>query len=117
MCGVGPMQFYGPRGLKLNNYKLYVCDSDNHRIQVFDTELNYITFIGGGRGSGPGQFNEPRDVSFDDMLHVANYYNNRIQVLDQEGKLYESMVREAMALDNCIGLPLYILTMTTCVCQ
>ena len=84
----GPMQFNGPRGLKLNNNKLYVCDSGNHRIQVFDTELNYITSIGGGRGAGPGQFNWPWDVSFDDssMLHVADCYNNRIQVLDQDGK-------------------------------
>ena len=46
--------------------------------QVFDTELNYITSIGGGEGSGPGQFNGPCDVSFDDsfMLHVADRNND-----------------------------------------
>ena len=85
----GPMQFKGLRGLKLNNNKLYVCNAGNNRIQVFDTELNYITCIGGGgRGFGPGQFNGPLDVSFDDssMLHVADHYNDRIQVLDQDGK-------------------------------
>ena len=86
----GPMQFNGPRGLKLYNNKLYVCDSYNNRIQVFDTELNYITSIGGGEGSasGPGQFNQPCDVSIDDssMLHVADCNNHRIQVLDQDGK-------------------------------
>ena len=73
MRGSGPMQFNDPVGLKLNNNKLYVCDILNHRIQVFDTELNYITSIGGGKGSGPGQFNLPYDVSFDDssMLHVS----------------------------------------------
>ena len=88
MRGSGPMQFNYPWGLKLNNNKLYVCDADNHRIQVFDTELNYITSIGGGWGSGPGQFNVPCDVSFDDssMLHVADCINDRIQVLDQDGK-------------------------------
>ena len=88
MRGSGPMQFNDPMGLKLNNNKLYVCDTLNHRIQVFDTKLNYITSIGGGKGSGPGQFNGPCDVSFDDssMLHVADYNNDRIQVLDQDGK-------------------------------
>ena len=85
--GSGPMQFNCPMGLKLNNNKLYVCDVDNHRIQVFDTELNYITSIGGGKGSGPGQFNGPCDVSFGDssMLHVTDCFNHRIQVLDQDG--------------------------------
>ena len=88
MSGSGPMQFNDPRGLRVYNNQLYVCDTRNHRIQVFDTELNYITSIGDGRGSGPGQFNEPWDVSFDDssVLHVADYCNHRIQVLDQDGK-------------------------------
>ena len=88
MHGSGPMQFNNPFGLKLNNNKLYVCDAGNHRIQVFDTELNYITSIGGGWGSGPGQFDWPWDVSFDDssMLHVTDHYNDRIEVLDQDGK-------------------------------
>ena len=88
MRGSGSEQFSDPRGLKLSNNKLYVCDRGNHRIQVFDTELNYITSIGDSEGSGPGQFNRPWDVSFDDssMLHVTDCYNDRIQVLDQDGK-------------------------------
>ena len=88
MNGSGPKQFNCPRGLKLNNNKLYVCDAGNHRIQVFDSELNHITSIGSGKGSGPGQFDSPWDISFDDssMLHVADCNNDRIQVLDQDGR-------------------------------
>ena len=109
MSGSGPMQFNYPRGLKLNNNKLYVCDSQNHRIQVFDTELNYITSIGGGRGSGPGQFDWPWDVSFDDssMLHVADRNNNRIQVLDQDGKYVRGYGQKGSALEQ-LQLPAFI---------
>ena len=109
MSGSRPMQFNNPCRLKLNNNKLYVCDSSNHRIQVFDTELNYITSIGGGEGSGPGQFNQPRDVSFDDssMLHVADYYNHRIQVLDQDGKYVREYGQGGSDLGQLNG-PAYI---------
>ena len=109
MSGSGPIQFNGPWGLKLNNNKLYVCDSRNHRIQVFDTELNYITSIGSGRGSGPGQFNGPYDVSFDDssMLHVADRYNDRIQVLDQDGKYVREYSQRGSGLGQ-LSRPVFI---------
>ena len=105
MSGSGPMQFDFPRGLKLNNNKLFVCDSSNHRIQVFDTELNYITSIGSCEGSGPGQFNSPWDVSFDDssMLHVTDSYNNRIQVLDQDGKYVREYGQRGSVLGQLEG--------------
>ena len=102
----GPMQFHYSRGLKLYNNKLYVCDALNHRIQVFDTELNYITSIGGGGGFGPGQFNRPCDVSFDDssMLHVAECYNHRIQVLGQDGKYVREYGQRGSGLGPLNGL-------------
>ena len=39
-------EFNIPLGLALHNNQVYVCDSDNHRIQVFDLDLNFIRFIG-----------------------------------------------------------------------
>ena len=106
MRGSGPMQFNGPWGLKLNNNKLYVCDSCNNRIQVFDTELNYITSIG---GSGPGQFDWPLDVCFDDssMLHVADCFNHRIQVLDQDGKYVREYGQRGSGLGQ-LNMPAFI---------
>ena len=109
MSGSGPMQINHLHGLKLNFNNLYVCDTLNHRIQVFDTELNYITSIGGGEGSGPGQFNQPRDVSFEDssMLHVTDYMNDRIQVLDQDGKYVREYGQRSSGLGQ-LKYPAYI---------
>ena len=77
-----------PRGLKINNNKLYVCDKDTNRILIFDRELNYITCIGGSKGSGPGQFSRPHDIAWDSssMLYVADSGNGRIQVFDEDGR-------------------------------
>ena len=78
----------GLRGLKINNNKLYVCDEDKNRILIFDRELNYITHIGGSKGSGPGQFNWPHDIAWDSssILYVADRGNGRIQVFDEDGR-------------------------------
>ena len=77
-----------PRGLKINNNKLYVCDMNNNRILIFDRELNYITHIGGSKGSRPGQFSGPHDIAWDrsSMLYVADSDNGRIQVFDEDGR-------------------------------
>ena len=40
---------------------IIVCDSDNHRIQIFDSKGMLIRKFG-QQGSGDGQFNYPSDV-------------------------------------------------------
>ena len=57
-------EFNDPRGLTLRDNLVYVCDSDNNRIQVFDLDLNFVRSIG-SRGSGRGEFDRPFDVKFD----------------------------------------------------
>ena len=42
----------------------YVGDRNNHRIQVFDLDLNFVRSIG-SRGKGRGELNAPYDVKFD----------------------------------------------------
>ena len=86
------------RGLTVHREQVYVCDCHNHRIQVFDLDLNFIRSIG-SRGKGRGGFNEPYDVKFDTAgnMYVADFYNKRVQAMDssdqfirefgQEGKL------------------------------
>ena len=39
-------EFYFPRGVTLHDNQVYVCDSDNFRIQVFDLNLNFVRSIG-----------------------------------------------------------------------
>ena len=78
-----------PRGVTLYENKIYVSDRDNHCIQVFDLDLNFIRSIGARgsgsrRGSGRGEFDEPHDVKFDTIgnMYVADYKNERVQVMD-----------------------------------
>ena len=77
---------FDPRGVTLHNNEVYVCDRDNHRIQVFDLELNVIQSIG-SYGKGRGEFNAPYDVKFDTggCMYVADFNNARVQVLDRSG--------------------------------
>ena len=80
-------EFNTPRGVALYNKEIYVCDRDNHRIQVFDLDLNFIRSIG-SYGKGRGEFAAPFDVKFDTAGHmyVAEFDNYRVQVMDKNGQ-------------------------------
>jgi DNA-binding beta-propeller fold protein YncE len=59
---------------------VYVADTDNHRIQKFDSNGNFITKWG-SRGLGNGEFRSPSGVAVDaqGFVYVADTGNNRIQ--------------------------------------
>ena len=77
-------EFYMIRGLTVHREQVYVCDRDNHRIQVFDLDLNFI----GSHGKGRGEFNKPYDVKFDTAgnMYVAEFGSDRVQVMDSSGQ-------------------------------
>jgi DNA-binding beta-propeller fold protein YncE len=64
-----------------------VADSNNHRIQVFDSNGQFITQWG-SQGAGPGQFQEPWGVAVDEEgnVYVADSWNHRLQKFDSEGR-------------------------------
>lgn len=77
-----------PRGVAVVGERLFVCDSWNHRIQVFSTELEIVDQIGRG-GSGFGELKNPKDVSLDSQnqtLYVTDAGNHRIQVFTMSGE-------------------------------
>ena len=80
-------EFDDSRGLTLRDNLVYVCDGDNHRIQVFDRDLNFVRSIG-SRGSGRGEFGAPFNVKFDAAgnVYVAEWDNERVQVMDSSGR-------------------------------
>ena len=70
---------------------LYVSDSGNNRIQVFDaTTVLASRSIGNGKGTALGQLKGPFGVALqmpcrsgdNALLYVADEYNHRIQVFD-----------------------------------
>ena len=64
-------------GIRYHNHQVYVCDSYNGRVQVFD--LNFIQSFG-NHGDGPGQLNDPRDIDFDCQgnCYVVDYKKDQI---------------------------------------
>ena len=72
------------RGLTVHREQVYVCDRNNHRIQVFDLDLNSI----GSHGKGRGEFSHPHDVKFDTAgnMYVAEFGNDRVLVMDSSGQ-------------------------------
>ena len=85
--GKGQGQFQDPRGIAVDEAgNVYVADSGNHRIQVFDSGGKFL-IQWGSEGDGPGQFKEPWGIAVDAAGHVyvADTWNHRIQKFDAEG--------------------------------
>ena len=99
-------QFDRPQNVGLGpSNTIYVADTENHRIQNFDTLGNFVTKWGSvcslytndnrcrdPDGSGPlevgdGQFNRPLDVVVDSTgnVYVTDSLNDRIQKFDANG--------------------------------
>src|SRR6476659_1157046 len=86
-----PGYFYQPNDvLVAPNGDIFVAEGHggaNSRILKFSKDGKLIKSIG-KKGSGPGEFDQPHALAFDSKgrLIVGYRGNNRIQILDQDGK-------------------------------
>lgn len=66
---------------------LFVTDTWNNRIQVFDPDGNFVRAFG-GQGVAPGMFIRPKGIAFDSEghLYVADAEFNNFQILTAEGQ-------------------------------
>ena len=87
--------FYGPRGIALDSKgNVYVTDTGNKRVQVFDgngTFLRAFGHLGSGQPDqkGDAAFDEPIGIAVDqrtDTVYVADTHNKRVQKFDANGK-------------------------------
>ncbi|KRX40354.1 RING finger protein nhl-1 [Trichinella sp. T9] len=82
-------QFNWPRGIALssNGREVIVCDSSNHRLQVFDLHGHFLRSYG-KYGNGSGEFDSPAGVAVNhcNQLIVSDRYNHRLQILDPNGR-------------------------------
>ena len=64
---------------------VYVADTGNNRIEVFDYDLNFL-FTFGTYGTGDGEFNSPYGVATDGIhIYVTDTGNHRIQYFTMDG--------------------------------
>ena len=87
--GSGKLQFNSPYAVAGDERgkKIYVCDTNNHRIQVLNFDLSYHSSFG-SCGTGPQQFNTPEGIAIDSHqnVFVADFHNHRVQVFNSEGR-------------------------------
>lgn len=78
---------FDPRGVTVHSSQVYVCDSKNHVILVFDLDLNFVQSIG-SRGKGNCEFDRPQDVKFDaeGCMYISELGNRRVQVMNSSGE-------------------------------
>ena len=99
--GGGKGEFECPHGVavSLDGHHLYVSDYNNHRVQVFTLEGQYV------RDFDTGQLKCPcgLTVTSDGSVLVADSNNNRIAVFDKKGELVHSIAVEdptGLAIDS-----------------
>lgn len=81
--GTGPGQFRDPTGIAVSENEVFVSDSRNARIQVFDHNGRYRRQFG---GSGEEPLGRPMNLTIHgDELYVADYWNDHIQVYSLAG--------------------------------
>jgi len=78
--GEGPGQFDIPHGIWIREGKVYVADRQNHRIQIFTLDGEYIDQWGG--------FKQPCDLSIDEagIVYVPEL-QGRVSILNLEGEI------------------------------
>ena len=101
--------FNDPYGITLYNKEVYVCDCNNHRIRVFDLDLNFKRAIG-SYGKERGKLSTPYDVKFDSAgyMYVADWGNERVQVFDNEGCYIRLLNEEEQGKKLCRPSSLHI---------
>jgi uncharacterized protein (TIGR03663 family) len=80
--------FWGPRDVAVDEEgRVYVSDTGNKRIRVYDADGNYLMDIGSA-GSELGMLDEPSGLAIDDandLLYVADTWNQRVSVFTLDG--------------------------------
>ena len=102
--GMQPGEFNDPSLIKVMNDKLYVCDRKNYRVQILNTELEYVSGFG-CHGDGDGQFNCPNDIAQDRArnLYVTDSKNNRVQVFNSKGQFLSAFSRKGTISKQLYG--------------
>lgn len=85
--------FYDPIAIASDQRRnIYVLDSKNFRVQVFDNDRKFLRSLG-RQGQGPGEFGRPECIDLDDAgnIYIGDPGNGRIEVFDPSGMRLRSI--------------------------
>jgi tripartite motif-containing protein 71 len=84
--GEGESQFSGLNDVISTGQYVYVPDYENHRIQMFAANGDFIKSWGSS-GESQGQLNKPHSMTYDSQgnVYVTDMNNHRIQKFDSQG--------------------------------
>ncbi len=84
-----------PKGERVYAVDLGGVESDQHQVRVFNARTGAHLQDIGRRGSGPGEFNLPRDIAIgaEGRLYVVDGGNFRVVVFDRDGNYLKSFGR------------------------
>jgi len=87
-------KLYYPRFVAADaSNNIYVADSANHQIQVFDSTGNFLRKWG-SYGSSAGQMNNPFGICVSsNKVYVSEWDGDRVQVFDLQGTFLKAMGR------------------------
>jgi len=84
-AGTGPGELNDPTGVAVAGGEVFVADSRNGRIQVFDLDGQFKRAFG-KPGEGVGELGRPMNLTVrNGELYVPEYFNDRIQVFALDG--------------------------------
>ncbi len=103
--GSGDGELFHPSNITIQKELLYVTDSTNFRVQIFDLEGNFQAKFG-ELGDTPGYFSRPKGVAVDrdERIYVVDAAFENVQVYDNEYKLLLYMLAPGAERHN-INLP------------
>lgn len=84
--GTAPGQFRNPIGIAYSGARVYVADSLNHRIQVFDANGRYIRQI-----AVPEQGRPMNIAARDGKVYAADYWNDAVLIFGADGTLARTL--------------------------
>ena len=108
--GKGNGQFNGPYGIVSDqkNQQIIVSDCNNHRIQIFNLQGDYLSQFG-SQGSNNNQFQCPCQLSVhpaNNNLLVADSSNYRVQMFDEQGQFVTSIGKGQLELAQAVDCSL-----------
>ena len=105
--GTGDGQFQQPRDIKVRNNKVYVSDTQNDNIQIFNLSGDFLAKFG-TTGTGDGQFQSPDSLAVtSSYIYVVDSSRDDVQIFDLDG-VFQSKFGSSGTGDGQFQNPTYI---------